>query len=208
MTNFEDKLLSDLMAEHGAQLRQLPRPGSDPATSPARRRPRAVRRPVWLATGATGVAAAVTAAVLALGGAAPAFAVTRGADGSVQVSVSELSGVAGANAALQRMRIPVRVVPVRPGCPSMSSLPHPHLVQHPWISVGSGNGPGGRRSVTVKMSHTGGVPAGSTLLLAFSTQGGLSQGAGGLISGPVPRCVTLPSGPGAPGAPGGGQPAG
>ncbi|MGH3156943.1 MAG: hypothetical protein ACRDNF_10255 [Streptosporangiaceae bacterium] len=106
------------------------------------------------------------------GGAAPAFAVSRGADGAVQVSVSQPSGVAGANAALHRMGIPVRVVPVRPGCPSIASLPHPHLTQHPWVSVAAGIGRGGHRKVTVKMSHTGGVPAGSTMLLAFSTQGG------------------------------------
>jgi hypothetical protein len=195
MTNFEDQLFNDLMAGHGAQLRQpgSSQPGSEAAagTSPARRRLPAVRRPVWLVTGAAGVAAAATAAVVTLGGAAPAFAVSRGADGTVQVSVSELSGVAGANAALHRMGIPVRVVPVRPGCRPMSSLPHPHLTEHPWVSVGSGIGPGGHRKVTVKMSHTGGVPAGSTMLLAFSTQGGTSLGAGGLITGPVPKCVSL-----------------
>jgi hypothetical protein len=197
MTNFEDQLFSDLMTEHGAQLRQLPQPGSGPAagTSRGRGRLRAVRRPAWLATGAAGLAAAVTAAVMTLGGGAPAYAVSRGADGTVQVSVSKSSGVAGANTALQRLHARVRVVPVRPGCPSISSLPHPRMVHHLSVSVGTGKPQGGHRPVTVKVWGKG-IPAGATMLLAFSTHGRTSLGAGGWITGPVPNCVSLPSVPG------------
>jgi hypothetical protein len=203
MTKFEDQLLSDLMAEHGAQVRQLPQPGSGPAagTSRGRRRPWAVRRPVWLVTGAAGLAAAATAAVMTLGGAAPAYAaygVSRGADGTVQVSVSKPSGVAGANAALQRLHARVRVVPVRPGCPSISSLPHPRMVHHPEVSVRTGKPPGGHRQVSVKVWGKG-IPAGATMLLAFSTHGGTNLGAGGWITGPVPNCVSLPAAPGSSG---------
>lgn len=198
MTNFEDQLFSDLMTEHGAQLRQLPQPGSGPAagTSHARRRLRAVRRPAWLATGAAGLAAAATAAALTLGGGAPAYAVSRAPDGTVQVSVSKPSGVAGANAALQRLHARVRVVPVRPGCPPISSLPHPRMVRHPGVSVGAGKPQGGHRPVTVKIWGKG-IPAGATMLLAFSTHGRTSLGVGGWITGPVPNCVSLPSVPGA-----------
>lgn len=42
----------------------------------------------------------------------------------------------------------------------------------------------------------GGIPAGATLLLAFSTHGGASLGVGGWITGPVPNCVSLPAAPG------------
>jgi len=197
MTKFEDQLLSDLLTEHGAQLRQLPQPGSGPdaGTTRARRRLRAVRRPVWLATG-TGLAAAVTATVLTLGSAAPAYAVSRGPDGTVQVSVSAPAGVAGANAALRRLHVRVRVVPVRPGCPAISTLPRPHLVHHPAISVGARQTAGGHRQVSVKVWGKHGIPAGATLLLAFSTRGHTDLGAGGLISGPVPSCVSLPAAPG------------
>ncbi|HEY2576751.1 MAG TPA: hypothetical protein VGI74_10635 [Streptosporangiaceae bacterium] len=207
MTNFEDQLLSDLMTEHGAQLRQLPQPGSSPAggTSRAGKRLRAVRRPAWLATGAAGLAAAATAAVMTLGGAAPAYAVSRGADGTVQVSVSQPSGVAGANAALHRLHVRVAIVPVRPGCRSISSLPHPRLVHHPAVSVSAGKPRGGQRSVTVKVSGKG-IPAGATMLLAFSTHGGASLGAGGWITGPVPNCVSIPGG--IPGGQGGSHSAG
>jgi hypothetical protein len=55
----------------------------------------------------------------------------------------------------------------------------------------------GHRSVTVKLG-TGGIPAGDTMILALSGSGGpgcASLGAGGIITGRVPRCVSLPSAP-------------
>jgi hypothetical protein len=193
MTNFEDQLFSDLMTEHGAQLRQMPQPGRGPATgtSRARTRRRAMRRPAWLATGAAGLAAAGTAVVMALGGSAPAYAVSLGANGTVQVSVNQPSGVAGANAALKRLHVRVRIVPVRPGCPSVSSLPHPHFVHHPGVRVATGQGQGGHRSVSVKVWGKS-IPAGATMLLAFTTSDSTNLGVGGWITGPVPGCVSLP----------------
>ncbi len=190
MTKFEDQLFGQLMAEHGHRLRAVQRP------APARRR---ARRPLWLATGAAGAAAAVTAAVMALGSApaSAAYSVTRHANGTVTVSVNRLSGVAGANAALHAMRARVRVVPVRPGCPPIGSLPRPHPAPHPSVSVGTGVSKSGHRSVTVKLGK-GGIPAGDTMILAFSGSGrpgSTSEGAGGIITGRVPRCVSLPAAP-------------
>ena len=55
----------------------------------------------------------------------------------------------------------------------------------------------GRRSVTVKLGQPG-IPAGDTMILAFSGSGGpgsTSLGAGGIITGPVPHCVSLPQAP-------------
>ena len=196
MTRFEDQLYQQLMTEHGHHLRARQRP------APARRR---VRRPVWLATGAAGAAAAVTAAVMALGS-APAYAaysVTQH-NGTVAVTVDRPSGVAGANAALHAIRARVVVVPVRPGCPPIGSLPRPHPAPHPYVSVATGVTKNGHRSVTVKLGQ-GGIPAGDTMILAFSGSdgpGGTSLGAGGIITGRVPRCVSLPSAP--PGAGGSG----
>ena len=189
MTKFEDQLYQQLMTEHGHHLRAVRRP------APARRR---AWRPVWLATGAAGTAAAVTAAVMALGS-APAYAaysVTGHANGTVTVSVSRPSGVAGANAALRAMRARVRVVPVRPGCPPVGSLPHPRPAPHPAVSVKTGVNGNGNRSVTVKLGK-GGIPAGDTMILAFSgnPRHGTALGAGGIITGRVPRCVSLPPAP-------------
>ena len=189
MTKFEDRLFGQLMAEHGHRLRTLQPP------APARRR---ARRPVWLATGAAAAAAAVTATVMALGSAPAlaAYSVTRHANGTVTVSVDRASGVAGANAALHAMRARVVVVPVRPGCPPIGSLPRPRPAPHPAVSVGTRVNGHGHRSVTVKLGK-GGIPAGDTMILAFSgnPRHGRSLGAGGIITGPAPHCVSLPPAP-------------
>ena len=184
MTKFEDQLFGQLMAEHGHQLRALQRP------APIRSR---TRRPLWLATGVAGTAAAVTTAVMALSSAPAmaAYSVTQH-DGTVSVSVDNASGVAGANAALHMIHARVVVVPVRPGCPSIDSLPRPHPAPHPAVTVGVGVNEHGHRSISVKIT----IPAGDTLILAFtgSPRSG-SVGAGGIITGPVPSCVSLPSAP-------------
>jgi hypothetical protein len=186
MTKFEDQLFGQLMAEHGHRLRAVERP------APARRR---VRRPVWLAAGAVGAVAAVTAAVMTLSSAPAmaAYSVTRH-DGIVTVSVDRASGVAGANATLHAMGARVVVVPVRPGCPPIGSLPHPRPAPHPAVWVGARVNGHGHRSVSVKVK--GSIPRGDTMVLAFSggPRGG-SVGAGGIITGPVPSCVSLPSAP-------------
>jgi hypothetical protein len=144
-----------------------------------------------------GAVAAVTAAVMALGSApaAAAYSVTRH-DGTVTVSVNRPSGVAGANGALHRIHAWVRVVPVRPGCPPIGSLPRPRPAPYPAMSAGTGLGKDGHRSVTVKVGK-GGIPKGDTLVLAFSgnPRRGGSVGGGGIITGRVPRCVSLPHAP-------------
>jgi hypothetical protein len=59
--------------------------------------------------------------------------VTRHANGTVTVAVDRPSGVAGANVTLHAMGARVRVVPVRPGCPPIGSLPHPRPAPHPAV---------------------------------------------------------------------------
>ena len=197
MTKFEDQLYQQLMTEHGHELRAMERPAA--ARRPARR---SARRPVWLATGVVGAAAGLTAAVMALGSAPAlaAYSVTQH-HGAVTVAVNRPAGVAGANATLHAMGARVVVVPVRPGCPPIGSLPRPQPAPHPSVSVRAGVNGDGHRSVTVKVGQ-GGIPAGDTMILAFSGGRGNSLGAGGIITGPVPRCVSLPSAPPGPGGSG------
>lgn len=189
MTKFEDQLFGDLMTEHGHQLRAMRRP------APARR---LGRRPLWLATGAAGtVVAGITAGVLALGStpAVAAYSVTQHA-GTVSVSVYNASGIAGADSALRRIGARVAVVPVRPGCPPMGSLPRPHPAPHVSVQVASGVRDG-HRFVKVEIGKPG-IPRGDTMILAFfghDRPGTTSGGAGGIITGRVPRCVSLPPAP-------------
>ena len=191
MTKFEDQLFGQLMAEHGHRLRALQRP------APARRR---VRRPVWLATGAAGAVAAVTtAAVMALGSAPAlaAYSVTQHGNGTVTVSVARPSGVAGANAALHAMRARVRVVPVRPGCPAIGSLPRPRPAPHP-SGVGHDRGDQERASLCHGQAGQGRHPRrghDDTGVQRQRRPGSTSLGAGGIMTGRVPRCVSLPPAP-------------
>ena len=152
--------------------------------------------PVPVPPGRDPIRATATAAVLALGSAPPyaAYSVTRH-DGAVSVSVYRASGVAGANAALHKMHARVVVVPVRPGCPPVGSLPRPQPAPHPPVCVHyRGERAGAPLPVTVKIK--GSIPAGDTMILAFSGNPRTgSVGTGGIITGPVPRCVSLPSAP-------------
>jgi hypothetical protein len=117
MTKFSDQLFDDLMQEHGPALSGVRVPAA---------RKRHVPRPVLLTAGAGGLAAVATVGTLVAGGGTPAYAVTTHSDGTVTLALYQKSGIAGANAKLHQVGAGrVVVVPVEPGCPSISSLPAP-----------------------------------------------------------------------------------
>jgi hypothetical protein len=181
MTKFADQLFDDLMQEF--------RPTLDSVELPAARARRTVPRPVWLAAGTVGMAGAITAGVVVLGGGTPAYAVTQNTNGTVTVSINELSGVAGANDKLHTMGEPVVVVPVRPGCVSIASLPHvtgAHQDTRASVDMTKGG------SITVDVR---GVPAGATALVATSTSPRGIALALALVTGPIPSCVSMPQPP-------------
>lgn len=226
MTRFADELFDDLMREHGSTLAQTRVP-----TAP-KRHPAA--RPLLLTASAGGLAIAATVgSLVATGGGTPAYAVTTNPDGTVTLAVYQQSGIAGANAQLRRLGDDrVVVVPVEPGCPSISSLPAPR-VPASQISVQASGSDG---SITVAAQ---GVPAGDILVLGIQQTGsgqfqfsmeqattsnggrtsergsssgsasgqgpGAGQGATAtkLTSGKAPSCVSVPAPP-AHGGPGSG----
>ncbi len=105
MSNYEDKLLRDVMHQHGDTL--------DQADRTPRRKSRAramLRRPRVLAgssLGLVGIGAALLIAVGAGGAAAPtqAFAITRHSDGSVLVQLNSSENLGQANQKLAAMGI-------------------------------------------------------------------------------------------------------
>ena len=207
MTRFTDQLFDDLMREHGASLAST--------KVPAVSKRHLAARPVLLAAGAGGLAVAATVGTLVAGGGTPAYAVTTHPDGTVTLAVYQQSGIAEANAKLHTLGDRVVVVPVRSGCPSISSLPAPAVPAHQISMQASGSSDG---SVTVAAQ---GVPAGDILVLGLETTGNgqffmqetttggitsrsgqisgsgpvsgqASASASKLTSGPVPSCVSIP----------------
>jgi hypothetical protein len=189
MTKFADQLYADLMREHGAALAT--------ARQPAASRRHIASRRVLLATGAGGLAVAATAGTLVAGGGTPAYALTTNHDGTVTLAVYQASGIAQANARLRQLGDDVVVVPVRPGCPSLASLPAPAVPPNGKISVQSARSRDG--SITV---NARGVPAGDIIVVGAETSRHGGETGGRLTSSPAPSCVSLPSPPpnGGPGA--------
>lgn len=132
------------------------------------------------------------------GGGAPAYALTTNHDHSVTLAVYQASGIAQANAKLRQLGDNVVVLPVGPGCPSISSLPRPAVFPPKGkISVGSSRSKDG--SITVNAQ---GVPAGDILVVAAEvTAQGTQMGATLSASGArLPSCVSMPPVPSQSGA--------
>jgi hypothetical protein len=185
MTRFADQLFDDLMRDHGSTLAHT--------RVPAAQRRHLAARPAIMAAGAGGLAVAATVgSLVATGGGTPAYAVTRNPDGTVTLAVYQESGIAGANAQLQRLGDDrVVVVPVESGCPSLSSLPAPRVPAHELGVTGSGPAIG---KITV-----GSVPAGDILLvLDIENTGTRHVTAAKLTSGKAPSCVSFSAPPARP----------
>lgn len=186
MAKFEDQLLDDLMRSHGSTLDTLP----DRAASAGRR---GIGRTLGIGGTALGVAGALAVTGTLLAGGPAAYAVTTGADGVVTVSISDVSGVTGANEELRRLGVRAVAVPMRDGCVDLGSLP---------IDTADRGG-GTSSTVDAVDGHTGsmtfdpgGIPEGVTLLLAATTESSSVVALGAvLIKGPVPECVSVQAPP-------------
>ncbi|HEX5225330.1 MAG TPA: hypothetical protein VFW29_09375 [Solirubrobacteraceae bacterium] len=120
MSRFEDRLLTHLLAEHGDALLDLapqPVPDLTPARSWLRSRPAAAVLAIVLA-------ALVAVLALTIGGrhAAPAYALQVRANGTVVLTLNDLTAATAANADLADRGLPIRVVPLRKGCTARARI--------------------------------------------------------------------------------------
>jgi hypothetical protein len=190
MNKFQDRLLTDLLTEYQPTLDALHR-----QATPERR---GANRPLWIAAGVLGLTGAITVGLVAFGGGTPAFAVTEDDKGDVTVTLRDESGIDGANEELRKRGMPAVVVPVRPGCVDIGTLP---------VDTGPGGKGRGRGPVTAEATTADNgsvtfsarnVPPGNTAVVTVekSPPGKLVLSMT-LVKGTPPNCVSLPTpGPG------------
>jgi hypothetical protein len=172
MSRFEDRLWSELVLDHGPQLATITR-----VEVPHRAR----RGPV--AVGAVALASAIAAVALtATTGTSPsvAYAVSQSSDGSVTVSIREISGVSGANAQLTRLQVPIRVARVEAGCSATGKtapIP-PTIVSNLALQEREG------LAIQPKL-----IPHGDILVISAKPIGSVVGLSYGLYRGDAPPCV-------------------
>lgn len=187
VSSFEDQLWSELVREQGDQIGAHPRATATLAASAVAPRSRAARaargrrarRPALVTGTALGTAGLATAVVLALSAttSAPAFAVTGNADGTVTVTLNDISAIAAVNAELARDGIPARAVPMTATRPT-----HAPLVYMP-----AGTNPS-TYTITIVPRE---IPAGYTGVLAASqTASGRVELLMGAVLPPAPACFS------------------
>jgi hypothetical protein len=120
MSNFEDHLWQALAAEHGDAMARISRPAARHAQSGRR-----LRRPALLTGAGLGIAGLATAGVFALTSASPAFAVTKNPDGTVNVTLTDLSDLPALNQKLAQDGVPVTAVPISTSCSATGAITNP-----------------------------------------------------------------------------------
>jgi hypothetical protein len=196
VASFEERLWAELVEQHGALLADEPRA----ALSPRRREQ---RRPAWRrallpAAGlATVLAGVLVAIVIGLGSGnrpSAAFAVVRNPDGTVQVTISELAGVQGANQRLMELGVPARVVSWNEGCATRpGEFKEAPLSAEQAQRIETPAGPAGAASVVLTPAA---VPAGDTVVIGARAlgQSGAVSAVGlevGIYEGAAPTCLPL-----------------
>jgi hypothetical protein len=147
MGKFTNNLWEDLVREHGTTLAQADRPGAGRARRPRRRA---------LAVGSLGLAGAGAALTLALSalGSTPAYAITTNGDGSVLVTINQVSALPQANAKLAAMGTGEQI--------SVQMAPGAAAVSGPVNCVPSGDVAGPSVQVIVSTEGTETIPSGNS----------------------------------------------
>ncbi len=170
MSTFEDRLWSELVQQHGDEIRL----GSAASSTPRR-----TRRPAVLASAAmttAGVAAAAVLVLTATTSTPPAYAVTTDSDGTVTVTLNDISAVTALNAELARDGIPAKAVPVTATCPHRG-FPN---------AMPAGVNPS-TYTITIDQAD---IPAGYTAIVAASEDSsGQVKLAMGTSPSPGPSCI-------------------
>ncbi|HEX5308263.1 MAG TPA: hypothetical protein VFW38_04210 [Solirubrobacteraceae bacterium] len=190
MSEFQERLWSELVRDHAAAL-ACPAGVGDPWPQLPileRRRTRLLSlpalRPRHLAgavAAALTLAIAVTVATVTSSPSSAAYAVTRHPDGTVTVSLSEMIGVSGADEQLEKLGVPVRVVPIRAGCPVPTGIvPMPPSL---WSKLSHGE----RQGILIQPNL---IPAGETLVLTARQVGPFVGLTTALYKGSPPTCVS------------------
>jgi hypothetical protein len=144
---------------------------------------RGPRASALAAVGAAIAAAAIAAFVVGVRSTPPAYAVTQNSDGTVTITLRDLSGLDALNARLAALGVPVHALLADPSC----TVTTPRLewnALYPQIVPYNGPAP----EFTIQPSV---IPPGDTLLLAVAPA---PNGFGPtarlmLIAGPVPSCI-------------------
>lgn len=196
MSRFQERLWEELVRDHAAALAcpagsqdLLPRltivePRAGARLSrPRLRTGRLLLPPRRFIAGLVAIAAiAATVSLLTTTGTTPsaAYAVTQRPDGTLAISIDELTGVTGANAQLAKLGANVRVVPVQAGCTATGTV----ATMAPSLAATVAHIEG--EGVTVR---PGLIPPGDTIVLAAKQTGSIVGLEYALYHGSAPTCV-------------------
>ena len=178
MGNFEDELWTDLLQAHGDGLENAQRP------TPRRSR----TRPLALTAGAAGVVGVGTVLAITLTAttSVPAYAVTENSDGTVTVTLHDISGVTGINAKLAALGVRARALTPRPDC---TEVEHPDPA---YRMVNANTDPLAVASNAAQgkvVIQPRAIPVGDTLVLTAADFGhGEFMFSVGMVLDPAPSC--------------------
>ncbi|WP_030730514.1 hypothetical protein [Streptomyces sp. NRRL S-237] len=180
---FEERLKAELLA--------IAADGPSAAAPPVRSRTKRYRIPLVLAGVTAAVAGMVVLPVVGDGGgASPAYAVSRDADGTIRVHIYHADGVDGTVRELRELGVPIAVLPRRPSeqCPATEAYPA-------GLTPGEGGGQrAGTTDESAQMQITPKtVPPGHTLVLStpVDASDGHGIGFGAVETAKLPSCIPV-----------------
>jgi hypothetical protein len=141
-----------------------------------------LRRPALLTGSALGIAGLATAGVLALTSASPAFAVTKNPDGTVAITLSDLSDLPALNQKLVQDGVAVTAVPISASCSATQAINNPSGESGPSTQAG-------REATDVVTIDPSQIPSGDIGVLGASQTAGQVTLLFGDTTPPAPSCL-------------------